>query len=192
MQLQSRDGRLAGKEVDLDLAFSSVQELQYHSELLHNIVAALRSDREILLGLQSLGMASGSPGDAMLHHELSTCMSQFRMDQEWAEDMLDRAKQVSNLVCPPSLRLFTCPSEFGSAMLKLSVAQMTVLFYAKHSQTLTANTTAMSQLTQDSQKDQELMLRIAKAAKKDSEVMKVIAAVTLCYLPATLVTVRAC
>lgn len=67
---------------------------------------------------------------------------------------------------------------------------MTVLFYAKHSEALTVNTTAMSQLAQDNKKEQEMMLEVAKAAKNDSEIMKVIAAVTLFYLPATLMAVR--
>lgn len=156
----SREGRLAGKKIDLDLAFSSVQELQYHSELLYNTIAALRSDTETLLGLQSLGLTYRGQGDVMLHHELATCVSQFRINQKWAEDMLDRAKQASSL--------------------------MTVLFYAKHSEALTVNTTAMSQLAQDNKKEQEMMLEVAKAAKNDSEIMKVIAAVTLFYLPATL------
>ena len=98
--------------MDLDRAFSSVQELQYHSELLYNIIAALRSNIETLLGLQSLSLAYHKPEDVMLYHELATCVSQFRMNQKWAEDMLDRAKQVSSLVCFPSTRLLKPAAQY--------------------------------------------------------------------------------
>jgi hypothetical protein len=161
----SRKGRLAGKKLELDLAFSGIQDLQYHSELLYNTIAALRSNTETLAGLQSLDIAYHEPEDVMLHHQLATCISQFGMNQKWAEDVLDRAKQISNL--------------------------MTVLFYAQHSEALTVNTTTLSQLARASKTDQDSMLSITQAAKNDSGIMKVIATITLIYLPSSLVTVRA-
>jgi hypothetical protein len=66
---------------------------------------------------------------------------------------------------------------------------MTVLFYAKHSEALTINTTSMAQLAKSSKVDQDAMLSLTRAAKNDSGIMKLIAVVTMIYLPSSLITV---
>jgi len=104
-QDQSRACRLAGKNVHgADIALSIVQDLQYYSELLHNAMAHLRSSLEILHGLQSL-LSSGLTGKGETvterHYMLLGVISQFKTNLKWTDGMLDRTKQISNIVALP-------------------------------------------------------------------------------------------
>lgn len=95
---QIRNVRLTGEKFDFDLAFKSIQDLQYYSELLRNAIMELRSNTETLIGLHSLAKGFQSSHDNMILSRLSTCTSQFKFNKSWAEDMLDSTKQVSGLV----------------------------------------------------------------------------------------------
>ncbi|KAF2812456.1 uncharacterized protein BDZ99DRAFT_474619 [Mytilinidion resinicola] len=149
---------------DFDLAFSNVQSLQHRCELIHDAILVLRSNVEILIGLQSLDrrmvhILGTSP--VFLDHSAETCMSLFKTHRKWAEAMLDRAKQVSSL--------------------------MTTLLNSKHSQALTSNTASMNRLAEAAKEDGRAMLALTKSAKKDAGTMKLIAAITMIYLPGTFV-----
>lgn len=63
----------------------------------------LRSNTETLIGLHSLAKEFQSSCDAIILSRLSTCTSQFKFNEKWAEDMLDSTKQVSGLVLVPLL-----------------------------------------------------------------------------------------
>lgn len=66
---------------------------------------------------------------------------------------------------------------------------MAMLLYSKHSEALTANTTGMVQLAESSRHGQEMLISLTSANKRDSEIMRLIAVVTLIYLPSSLITV---
>jgi len=84
----------------MDQAFTGSQEAQYYSDLLHNTILELKSNMEILMGLQRVkaNQGSGGGGNTSTDHGLDTCISQFRVNLSWADDMLDRTKEVSTLV----------------------------------------------------------------------------------------------
>ena len=64
-----------------------------------------------------------------------------------------------------------------------------MLIYTKHSKALTVNATVIVELAKSSKTDQDMMLNLTREAKKDSGTMKLIAIVTMIYLPSSLVTV---
>ena len=66
---------------------------------------------------------------------------------------------------------------------------MTMLSYVRQIQATSENTSRLTCLTEASRKDQDTMLNIAMSAKKDSELMKVIAITSLITLPTILTTV---
>ncbi|OCK74718.1 hypothetical protein K432DRAFT_429867 [Lepidopterella palustris CBS 459.81] len=154
---------------DFKLAFSNVQSLQHRCELIQDAISVLRSDAEILSGLQLLRRKAvkrpESPGQIHASesetHGLESCVSQFFLVQKWAKDMLNRARQASDL--------------------------MTTLLNSKHSQALTFNTASMNRLAEASKLDGQLMVALTKSTKKDSGTMKLIAVITMIYLPGTFV-----
>ncbi|KAI8721442.1 hypothetical protein NCS52_00591700 [Fusarium sp. LHS14.1] len=181
VKAKSREARKPAQKPQREFAFSAVQDLQYYSELLHNAVTQLQSNKETLVGLQSISAACRGADDLRMQHQALACISQLRINLKWANGMLERIRQISNLVNPVSWPFHCAPR-------LTSLPQMTMLFHIKHRETLTLNTTKLTQLTEVSQKDQDTMLGVAMAAKKDSEVMKVIAIASLISLPCTLVT----
>jgi hypothetical protein len=120
IHVQSRVCRLAGRRAPgPKLALSIIQDLQYYSELLHSAIARLKSNLEVLLGLQSLAStgltwAPGLHGDGWeqcykTQHILLAIISQFNANLKWADGILDRTKQTSNIVrastLAPSIRI---------------------------------------------------------------------------------------
>jgi hypothetical protein len=85
----------------MDQAFTGSQDAQYYSDLLHNTILELKSNMEILVGLQRMKAnqgGGGGGGNTSTDHGLDTCISQIRVHLSWAENMLDRTKEVSTLV----------------------------------------------------------------------------------------------
>lgn len=78
----------------------------------------------------------------------------------------------------------------GSQLLTSKCWQATILVYNRHSETVARNTEAMTQLAKAGNSNQDLMLSISRATMRDSGTMKLIAIITMVYLPATLITVR--
>jgi hypothetical protein len=68
---------------------------------------------------------------------------------------------------------------------------MTTFLNSKHSQALTTNTASINRLAEASVEDARLNLMLAKSSKKDSGSMKLIAVVTMIYLPGTFIAVSA-
>lgn len=66
---------------------------------------------------------------------------------------------------------------------------MTTLLNTKHSQALTSNTAGMNRLAEANREDGQLILLLTKSAKKDSGTMRLIAVITMVYLPGTFVAV---
>lgn len=64
-----------------------------------------------------------------------------------------------------------------------------MLSYVRQIQVTSENTSKLACLAEASRKDQDTMLNIAMSAKKDSELMKVIAIASLITLPTILTTV---
>ncbi|KAJ2902154.1 hypothetical protein MKZ38_000952 [Zalerion maritima] len=165
---QSRQARLEVDASNPRVALSSVQSLQYRCELLHSCVLSLRSNVEVLAGLELLRPADShcSCKPRRLHEgngtDLKSCVSQFKLNQHWAEDMLDRAKQASDTVA--------------------------TLLNSTHSQNLVYNTATMNLLAKTSQDDSSTMLELARAAKKDSSIMKLIGIGTMIYLPGSFIS----
>lgn len=67
---------------------------------------------------------------------------------------------------------------------------MTLLHYSQRAQLLAVDTSNMKQIANATKSDQDTMLGLARASKEDSGVMKLIAFVSVIYLPSSLVTVR--
>ncbi|KAK0646793.1 hypothetical protein B0T16DRAFT_458677 [Cercophora newfieldiana] len=143
-------------------AFTGSQDIQYYSDLLHNAILELKSNMEILAGLQRMGASHGGGNKASADHGLDTCVSQFRTNLSWAEDMLDRTKEASTL--------------------------MALLHYSQRARELAFDTSNMNHVANATKADQDTMLLLARAAKKDSEIMKLIAFVSVVYLPCSLIT----
>nr|RBQ88727.1 hypothetical protein FVER53263_06544 [Fusarium verticillioides] len=144
-----------------------VQDLQYHSELLHNAQIQFESNKEVLNGLRSLITSHSNDIESLdqlaTKHQLMSCVSQIEINLKWVNSMLQLIQQISNL--------------------------MTMLSYVRQIQATSENTSRLTCLTEASRKDQDTMLNIAMSAKKDSELMKVIAIASLITLPTILTTV---
>jgi hypothetical protein len=59
----------------------------------------------------------------------------------------------------------------------------------KLSQAIVTNTTSMDRMSQAMKKESQMMLGLTKAAKEDSGTMKLIAVITMIYLPGTFAAV---
>jgi hypothetical protein len=66
---------------------------------------------------------------------------------------------------------------------------MKALLNQKLSQTIVSNTTSMDRMAQASTKEGQLLLDLTRATKKDSGIMKLIAVITMIYLPGTFAAV---
>ena len=97
--------------VDFESAFSKLQTIQYRYELVHDAMLSLKSNNRFLDGLEHL--INRYPHLQSEDARLRVCKAQFTMMQNWAEDMLDRVKQVANLVSTLSSSL-TCVKETDS------------------------------------------------------------------------------
>jgi hypothetical protein len=66
---------------------------------------------------------------------------------------------------------------------------MKTLLNYKHNQAIAYNTTSMDRMAQASKKERQLILGLTKATKRDSGSMKLIAVITMIYLPGTFAAV---
>jgi hypothetical protein len=157
-----------GQALDASIAFSNVQRLQYQCELIHDAKSTLRSTIKVLHGLKMLRKNISQfwfPYDKSWRHlsraddRLKVGVSRLSTCLKWAEDMLDQAKQVSNLT--------------------------SLLLSYRQTQAITANTTRMEQMANASQQDERLLLELTWATKRDSMVMKITTVITMVYLPGT-------
>jgi hypothetical protein len=85
-------------KTDFDLAFSNIQTLQHQGELIRNAKLAISSSIEILSGLQSQGLDDTARRSPFWESTAKACVSLLQRNQKWAEDMLDRTKEASDLV----------------------------------------------------------------------------------------------
>jgi len=67
---------------------------------------------------------------------------------------------------------------------------MVLLHYSQRARALAFDTSNMNHVANATKADQDTMLLLARAAKKDSEMMKLIAFISVLYLPSSLITVR--
>lgn len=166
IRIKSRKVRKPVHKAHNELSISMIQDLQYHSELLHNARIQLESNNGVLNGLQALITScsndAGSFDQLATKHQLMSCASQIEINMKWINSMLQLIQQVSNL--------------------------MTMLSYVRQIQVTSENTSKLACLAEASRKDQDTMLNIAMSAKKDSELMKVIAIASLITLPTILTT----
>lgn len=95
---KSRASRQPANKAQREIAFSSIQDLQYYSELLHHAVTQLESNRETLVGLRSICASWQQDHDLMMQHQVSAYISQLSIDVKWVNGMLERIRQISNLV----------------------------------------------------------------------------------------------
>ena len=74
-------------------------------------------------------------------------------------------------------------------MARYLIKATTLLTY-RHSQTITSTTTSLDQMVQASRQDERTTLDLTRATRKDSNALKVVAIITVIYLPGTFVAVR--
>ncbi|KAH7232785.1 hypothetical protein BKA59DRAFT_487375 [Fusarium tricinctum] len=166
IKTKSRKVRQPEQKARNELSISMVQDLQYHSELLHNAQIQFESNKEVLNGLCLLITSYSddvqSFNQLATKHQIMSCVSQTEVSLKWIKSMLQLIEQISNM--------------------------MTMLSYVRQIQATSENTSKLTCLAEASRKDQDTMLDIAKDAKKDSELMKVIAIASLITLPTILTT----
>ncbi|EXM26154.1 hypothetical protein V3481_014044 [Fusarium oxysporum f. sp. vasinfectum] len=166
IKTKSRKVRQPVQKASNELSISMVQDLQYHSELLHNAHIQFESNKEVLNGLRSIITGYSDEIESFdqlaTRHQVMSCVSQIEVSLKWIHSMLQLIEQISNL--------------------------MTMLSYVRQIQATSENTSRLTCLTEASRKDQDTMLNIAMSAKKDSELMKVIAITSLITLPTILTT----
>lgn len=84
--------------------------MHYRCEIIKDARAAVQSSVEILNGVESLNKSlrqshrtspQGAPLFLSSDERLRLCVSHFGAVHRWVEDMLDRARQASTLVCKP-------------------------------------------------------------------------------------------
>ncbi|KAH8704455.1 hypothetical protein GQ44DRAFT_778021 [Phaeosphaeriaceae sp. PMI808] len=160
----SRDARLdtsvnRNTNFDFASAFSKLQSIQYRYEQVHDAMLALKSNNGVLEGLSHL--KSRCPHLGSENDRLEICKAQFMMMKTSAQDMLDRVKQVANLT--------------------------STLVNYRHGQAITSNTASLDRMAHESQKGEALILNLTKTTKQDSGTMKLIAVITICYLPGNFV-----
>ncbi|KAF1833919.1 hypothetical protein BDW02DRAFT_357122 [Decorospora gaudefroyi] len=160
----SRDARLdtsinRNANLDFAAAFSKLQSIQYRYEQVHDSMLALKANNNVLEGLAHLKTRCPHLGSE--NDRLEICKAQFMLMQTSAQDMLDRIKQVANLT--------------------------STLVNYQHGQAVTSNTASLDRMAHESRKGEELILNLTKATKKDSGTMKLIAVITMVYLPGTFV-----
>ncbi|KAF3002327.1 hypothetical protein E8E14_005777 [Neopestalotiopsis sp. 37M] len=158
---QSHHVRRVGSSTGRPLHTNNLQSLQYLSEKLHVAVSSLKASTEVLKGLKSLGLNIDHSATWQIDSGLVSYLSNFGTFQHWTHSMLERTKQTSNLA--------------------------TILLSSEQSRAVSINTSSLNTLAQSSKADGKIMLAIAQDAKNDSGVMKLLALVTLMYLPATFV-----
>jgi hypothetical protein len=145
--------------VDFESAFSKLQSIQYRYELVHDAMLSLKSNNRFLDGLEYLN--NRYPQFQSGDDRLRICKAQFMMMLHWAEDMLDRVKQVANLTS-------------------------TLVSY-KQSQAMVCNTASLDRMAHASKKDGDMLLYLTKATQKDSSTVRLISMITMVYLPGAFV-----
>jgi hypothetical protein len=99
---------------DFEVAFSDVQRLQYLQEAIQDVIMTMKTNIEVLNGLKSLSESLEShklhlaqQDSAFIKDRIHSCISRFLAYQIFAEDLLDRASRISDLVRAPPDSLYS-------------------------------------------------------------------------------------
>ncbi|KAH8591695.1 hypothetical protein B0O99DRAFT_690500 [Bisporella sp. PMI_857] len=152
--------KLNSKQVDFPVTFSDVQRLQHCREQLQDAILHLNHSLQILHGLRGLHSTIITSKDSS-DNDLRVCISRVQMYRECAEKSLKWADDISNLI--------------------------TTLLSYRHDESFGQNNAKLREMAELAVKDSSNMLELTQETKKDSTTMRLIAIITMFYLPGTFV-----
>jgi hypothetical protein len=166
--------------------------LQYFRECFQDTILILNTNLEILEGLRALlksfnerSFQLSADRRRSLEEGLRVCVSRFTMYRRWAETSLVRVQSISDLV-----RTFSqsACSRLCSNSLNC-VYQIQALLGYRNDASTSQNSANIATLAEASGNDSKTMLLLTNATKRDSGIMRLIAVITMVYLPGTFMAV---